>query len=476
MTSSGTLYEKVLDLHTVRRLPSGRRQLFIGLHLLNEVSSPQAFGMLRERGIGVLCPERTFATVDHVIPTTALRRPWPDADAEAMQIELEANVGRDGIRYFAPGSGRQGIVHVVGPELGLTQPGTTICCGDSHTSTLGAFGNISFGIGASHVRDVLAAQSLPLADLKVRRIDVRGRLAPGVFAKDVILAIIRRLGAKGGVGWAYEYGGSVVDALSMEERMTICNMSIEGGALCGYVNPDATTTAYLEGRPYAPRGAAWERAVAYWHSVASSPAARYDDRLELDADALEPMVTWGVTPAQCVGVNEPVPELDALPQSERVLAHDAYDYMGVEPGRPLLGMPVDVAFVGSCSNSRISDFEAVAAVIRGTQRRVPKGTRALIVPGSEAIHQELVTRGLAALFVEAGFEVRRPGCSLCIGMNADALEGRQVGASTSTRNFKGRQGSVLGRTLLMSPAMVAAAALTGQVVDARELLTREAEA
>jgi 3-isopropylmalate/(R)-2-methylmalate dehydratase large subunit len=292
----------------------------------------------------------------------------------------------------------------------------------------------------------------------------------------VILAIIRRLGAKGGVGWAYEYGGAVVDALTMDERMTICNMSIEGGALCGYVNPDATTIAYLDGRPYAPRAAAWEAAVAYWGRVASDRDARYDDRVVLDGGQVAPMVTWGVSPAQCVGVHEPVPEPDALPENERTLALDAYEYMGVEPGRPLVGMPIDVAFVGSCANSRIGDFEAVAAVIRATRRRVPTGVRALIVPGSEAIHQELVARGLAALFVDAGFQVRRPGCSLCIGMNSDALEGRQVCASTSTRNFKGRQGSAFGRTLLMSPAMVAAAALTGQVVDARELMRAGANA
>jgi 3-isopropylmalate/(R)-2-methylmalate dehydratase large subunit len=464
-----TLYEKVFERHTVRELPSGQVQLLVGLHLLHEVTSPQAFDMLRARGLTVLAPERTFATIDHIVPTDGLRRPLRDEMAEEMLSALEQNVAASGIRYFSPARGEQGIVHVIGPELGITQPGMTICCGDSHTSTHGAFGAIAFGIGTSQVRDVLATQTLAISKLKVRRIDVTGRLRPGVSAKDVILHVINRLGVKGGVGCAYEYGGELIDALSMDERMTICNMSIEGGARCGYVNPDRTTYEYLRGRPFAPGPAAWDRAVASWESVRSDPDARYHDRVSFDGSEIEPMVTWGITPGQSVGVNDAIQDPGQFPPDERSLVEDAYEYMGLRPGTRVKGMKVDVAFIGSCTNSRLSDFEEVVRHIRGGGLRVAPHVRALVVPGSQEVAREMIRLGYDKVFAEAGFELREPGCSMCIAMNADKLVGREVCASSSNRNFKGRQGSPEGRTLLMSPLMVAAAAIAGEVADAREV-------
>jgi 3-isopropylmalate/(R)-2-methylmalate dehydratase large subunit len=464
-----TLYEKVFDRHAVRRLPSGQYQLLMGLHLVHEVTSPQAFAMLRERGLRVLYPEQTFATVDHIVPTDTRRRPLLDPQAEEMLQHLERNVREFGIRYFAPGTGEQGIVHVIGPERGLTQPGMTICCGDSHTSTHGAFGAIAFGIGTSQVRDVLATQCLAMEKLKVRRIEVSGRLRPGVYAKDVILWVINRLGVQGGVGYAYEYGGEVFDRFSMEERMTACNMSIEGGARCGYVNPDATTYAYLKGREYAPTAASWDRAVAYWDSMRSDPDARYDDVVRIRGEDVEPVVTWGITPAQSAPVGAALPDPSAFPADERSLVDEAYRYMALKPGAPIRGTKIDVAFIGSCTNGRLSDFEEVARHIRGGGFHVAPHVKALIVPGSQQIRDELVRRGYDRLFRDAGFEFREAGCSMCLAMNPDRLEGTQVCASSSNRNFKGRQGSPTGRTLLMSPVMVAAAAIAGEVTDARTL-------
>jgi 3-isopropylmalate/(R)-2-methylmalate dehydratase large subunit len=468
--SAGTLYDKVWDQHRVAELPGGASQLFIGLHLIHEVTSPQAFAALRDLGLSVRHPERTVATVDHIVPTTSQARPFADPLAEEMLATLEANCAEHGIELHGLGSGRQGIVHVIAPELGLTQPGMTVACGDSHTSTHGAFGAIAFGIGTSQVRDVLASQSLAMGRLKVRCILVNGTLGPGVHAKDLILHVIRRLGVKGGVGHAYEFAGSAIEALSMEERMTLCNMAIEGGARVGYVNPDAVTFAYLQGRPAAPQGEAWERAVAWWRSLASGPDAVFDDEVVFDAAAISPTVTWGITPGQAIGVEETVPRPEELAEEERALAAEAYRYMDLEPGRPIAGVPVDVCFIGSCTNGRLSDLQAAAAVARG--RQVAPGIKAFVVPGSEQVAAAAEAEGLDAVFREAGFEWREPGCSMCLAMNPDRLEGRQISASSSNRNFKGRQGSATGRTLLMSPAMVAAAAVCGQVTDVRALLPR----
>ena len=472
---SRTLFEKVFDAHTVRRLPSGQYQLLMGLHLVHEVTSPQAFSMLRDRGLRVLYPERTFATVDHIIPTHTRARPLADAMAEEMLQHLERNVAEFGLRYFAPAAGEQGIVHVIGPERGLTQPGMTICCGDSHTSTHGAFGAIAFGIGTSQVRDVLATQCLAMDKLRVRRIEVSGRLRPGVYAKDVILWIINRLGVYGGVGYAYEYGGEVFDRFSMEERMTVCNMSIEGGARCGYVNPDRTTYDYLRGRDFAPGPDAWDRAVSYWESVRSDPDARYDDVVRLRGEDIEPVVTWGITPGQSTPVGTALPEAGEFPEADRPLVGEAYRYMHLEPGRPIRGTKIDVAFIGSCTNGRLSDLEEVVRHIRDGGRRVAPHVKALVVPGSQRVRDEAVRRGWDRVFRDAGFEFREAGCSMCLAMNPDKLEGDQLCASSSNRNFKGRQGSPTGRTLLMSPVMVAAAAIAGEVTDARELFGIESE-
>jgi len=456
---ANTLFHKVWDAHTVRRLPSGQTQLFAGLHLIHEVTSPQAFDMLRQHGWRVAFPERTFATVDHIVPTSSQRRPFLDVMAEEMTVALERNCREFGIPFWPPDHENQGIVHVIGPELGLTQPGMVIACGDSHTSTHGAFGAIAFGIGTSQVRDVLASQSLALDPLKVRRIDVNGRLGRGVYAKDVILTIIRRLGVRGGVGYAYEYGGDTIDRMSLEERMTICNMSIEGGARAGYVNPDDTTFAFLKGRRFAPQGAAFDRAVAWWRSLASDANAGYDDRVGLTAGSIEPTVTWGINPGQSVGVGE---RIDGDARDE------AFAFMGFHPGDRVAGTKIDVAFIGSCTNSRLSDLEEAARIVRG--HKVAPHVKALVVPGSRTVSQAAEARGLHEIFRSAGFEWRGAGCSMCLAMNPDRLKGRQICASSSNRNFKGRQGSPTGRTLLMSPAMVAAAAIAGEVVDVRTML------
>ena len=454
-----TLFEKVWNAHAVRTLPSGQTQLFVGLHLVHEVTSPQAFDMLRQHGWRVAFPDRTFATVDHIVPTDSRRRPFLDLMAEEMTTALERNCREFGINLWAPDSPEQGIVHVIGPALGLTQPGMTIACGDSHTSTHGAVGAIAFGIGTSQVRDVLASQCLALEPLKVRRIDVNGRLAAGVYAKDVILTIIRRLGVQGGVGYAYEYGGSAIDRMTIEERMTICNMSIEGGARAGYVNPDETTFAFLRGRRFAPEGDAFDRAVNWWRQLASDADAPYDDRVQLDASSVEPTVTWGINPGQSVSITESIPgNAD----------DEALAFMGFKRGNRVQGTRIDVAFIGSCTNGRLSDLEEAARIVRG--HRVAPHVKALVVPGSNAVAREAESRGLHEVFKAAGFEWRGAGCSMCLGMNTDRLQGTQVCASSSNRNFKGRQGSPTGRTLLMSPAMVAAAAVAGEVADVREML------
>ena len=462
-----SLFDKVWEAHTVRTLPDGRTQLFIGLHLIHEVTTPQAFGMMRDLGLTVAHPERTFATVDHIIPTDTRLRPFRDNLAEQMTVALTESCREFGIKFFDEPSGKQGIVHVVGPEQGLTQPGMTICCGDSHTSTHGAFGAVAFGIGTSQVRDVLATQTLAMAPLKVRRVEVNGKLGAGVYAKDVILHVIRTLGVNGGTGFAYEFAGSTVDAMSMEERMTLCNMSIEGGARVGYVNPDETTFAYLKGRPYAPKDADWDRAVAYWSSLRSDADARYDDVVTFRAEDIAPSLTWGVNPGQVVAIDESLPAAESVPESERAGIVDALKYMQLTPGKPIKGTRVDVTFIGSCTNSRLSDLQEVARHVQG--KRVAPHVKALVVPGSQEVKKQAEALGLDRVFKDAGFEWREPGCSMCLGMNPDKLVGTQLCASSSNRNFKGRMGSPTGRTVLMSPVMVAAAAISGELADARDV-------
>ncbi len=463
-----TLFQKVWDAHSVQELPTGQTQLFIGTHLIHEVTSPQAFSMIRELDLGVRFPERTFATVDHIVPTDSRVRPLSDPMAEAMMNELENNCRQFDIELFDIPSGRQGVVHVIGPEQGLTQPGMTIACGDSHTATHGAFGAIAFGIGTSQVRDVLATQTLAMAPLRVRRVNVTGKLGPGVYAKDVTLTIIRKLGVNGGVGYAYEYGGPAIDAMTMEERMTVCNMAIEGGARCGYVNPDATTFEYLRGRPKAPQGEAFDRAVEVWRSMATDPDAAFDDEVALDGASIEPTVTWGTNPAQNIGVGERIPTLADSRDEDRAAVAEALEYMDLTPGKRIAGTPIDVAFIGSCTNGRISDMREAARVAK--TGKVKAGLRALVVPGSHEVAKMARDEGLDEIFRSAGFQWREPGCSMCLAMNPDKLQGREICASSSNRNFQGRQGSPTGRTLLMSPAMVASAAIHGKVVDVREVL------
>ena len=461
-----TLLHKAWEQHTVRQLPSGQTQLFIGLHLVHEVTSPQAFQMLRERGLKVRMPERTFATVDHIVPTDLTERPFIDDLAEQMMVAIEQNASEFEIPLYNIDDKRQGVVHVIGPELGLTQPGMTIACGDSHTSTHGAFGAVAFGIGTSQVRDVLATQCLAMDQLKVRRIVVNGSLSEGIYAKDVILHIIGQLGVNGGVGYGYEYAGSVIEAMSIEERMTVCNMSIEGGARVGYVNPDQTTYDYIKGRPHAPKD--FDRAVEWWDSMASDVDADYDDVVEINGADIGPTMTWGITPAQSVGIDQALPELGDYTDAERVVVQEAFDYMGFKPGQKLVGTKVDVAFIGSCTNGRLSDLREAAKVARG--RKVAAGVRALVVPGSQEVKAAAEAEGLHEIFEEAGFQWRGAGCSMCLAMNSDKLQGRELCASSSNRNFKGRQGSPTGRTLLMSPTMVAAAAVSGEVADVRGLV------
>ena len=465
---SKSLFDKVWDLHKVATLPSGQDQLFIGLHLVHEVTSPQAFQMLRDRGLSVLYPQRTFATVDHIVPTVNQKRPFFDPLAEEMMQAIEKNTDEFNIAFFGLESEYQGIVHIIGPELGLTQPGMTVACGDSHTSTHGALGAIGFGIGTSQVRDVLATQTLALNRLKVRRIQVDGTLRKGVYAKDIILKIMALLGVKGGLGYAYEYGGSAVRALDMEGRLTICNMSIEGGARVGYVNPDDKTFDYVCGRPYAPHGPAFDRAVQFWKQMASRPDAIYDDVVTVDAARLEPMVTWGINPGQALAISERLPRVSELPSEAREGAERAYQHMKFSEGQPICGQKIDVAFLGSCTNSRISDLREAARIVKG--RRVAEGVKALAVPGSKQVKKQAEDEGLDRVFTDAGFAWHQSGCSMCLAMNPDKLVGRQICASSSNRNFIGRQGAPGGRTLLMSPAMVAAAAVNGQVTDVRTML------
>ena len=466
--SEGTLYDKVWDRHAVTTLPNGQTQLFVGLHLVHEVTSPQAFSMLAERGLDVAYPELTHATVDHIVPTADQSRPFADEEAETMMSVLEQNVAEASIDFDDPTSGRQGIVHVIGPEQGLTQPGMVIACGDSHTGTHGAFGNLAFGIGTSQIRDVLATQTVAMNERQVRRIEVTGELGEHVTAKDVILAIIAELGTEGGVGYVYEYGGEVVEDLDMEGRMSICNMSVEGGARAGYVNPDETTYEWLrETDAFRDDPEAFERLKPYWESIRSDPDAEYDDVVEIDGSAIEPRVTWGTTPGQGIGISETIPDLSTFDEDDRETARRALEHMRVEPGDTMAGYPIDVAFLGSCTNARLADLRSAAEIVDG--REVHPDVRAMVVPGSQQVKAAAEAEGLDEVFTEAGFDWRGAGCSMCLGMNEDQLRGDEACASSSNRNFIGRQGSKEGRTVLMSPKMVAAAAIRGEVTDVREL-------
>jgi 3-isopropylmalate/(R)-2-methylmalate dehydratase large subunit len=473
MTQPKTLFEKVWDAHLVRpETDETPAMLYIDLHLIHEVTSPQAFTELRQRGLKVRRPDRTLATMDHSTPTTPRNEfgiiPIIDSQAAAQLRQLEQNCADFGIPLFALGTENQGIVHVIGPEQGLTQPGMTIVCGDSHTSTHGAFGALAFGIGTSEVGHVLATQCLLQRKPQTCVIDVRGQLQRGVTAKDIILAIIAQNGVGGGTGYVFEYAGEAIRALSMEERMTICNMSIEGGARAGMVAPDETTFQYVAGRPYAPKGAAFDDALAYWRSLPTDEGAGYDKVITLDASTLAPMITYGTNPGMGMPITEAIPDPASLADpTARQSLDKALAYMGLQPGKPLLGQPVDVVFLGSCTNSRISDLRQAAALLKG--RKVAEGVRMMVVPGSQQVKKQAEAEGLDRIFKEAGAEWREAGCSACLGMNDDKVPSGKYALSTSNRNFEGRQGPG-ARTFLASPITAAATAVTGVVTDVRTML------
>ncbi len=467
MTAPRTLVEKFWDDHVVAQDEGAPALLAIDLHLVHEVTSPQAFTGIRQRGIKVRRPDKTVATADHSTPTTPRGLPILDQMGAAQIKQLETNCADYGIPIHAYGSDTQGIVHVIGPELGLTQPGMTIVCGDSHTATHGAFGALAFGIGTSEVEMVLATQTLLQRRPKTFEVRVDGRLGPGVSAKDIILALIAKIGTGGGTGHVFEYTGEAIRALNVEQRMTICNMSIEGGARAGLVAPDETTYEYIRGRRHAPQGKAWDAAVERWRRLPSDPGAVYDKSVTLDASALEPMVTYGTNPGMGIPVTGHVPTLDEMPDdgARRGLAH-SLEYMNLTPGQAIAGQPVDVVFIGSCTNSRISDLRLAASVLKG--RRVHAGTRVMIVPGSQQVKAQAEREGLDEIFKAAGAEWREAGCSMCLAMNGDQLSPGQYAVSTSNRNFEGRQGKG-GRTLLASPLTAAASAINGAVTDPRTI-------
>jgi len=473
MTQPKTLFEKIWDAHIVRpETADTPAVLYIDMHLVHEVTSPQAFTELRERGLKVRRPERTLATMDHSTPTTPRGLdgliPIVDTQAAAQLDRLTQNCQDFGIPLYRLGTENQGIVHVIGPEQGLTQPGMTIVCGDSHTSTHGAFGALAFGIGTSEVAHVLATQCLLQSKPHTYAVRVNGQLQPGVSAKDIILAIIAKIGIGGGTGHVFEYMGDAIRALSMEERMTICNMSIEGGARAGMVAPDDTTFEYIAGRPFAPKGAEWEAAVARWRNLPSDEGATYDKEVVLDANELTPMITYGTNPGMGMPINATIPDPAGMRDpSARMALDKALTYMDLRPGTPLLGHPVDVVFVGSCTNSRISDLRLAAGLMRG--RKVAPGVRMLVVPGSQQVKRQAEVEGLDQIFKEAGAEWREAGCSMCIAMNGDELRPGQYAVSTSNRNFEGRQGKG-GRTFLASPLTAVATAVNGCVTDVREML------
>jgi len=466
--SKNTLYDKVFEKHTIGILPNGQTQLFIDTHLIHEVTSPQGFATLREKNIEVLFKDRTFATVDHIIPTQKFTsESIKDTKAKTMYDTLCKNVKDFDITFFNRGSNKQGIVHVVAPERGITKPGITMVCGDSHTSTHGAFGNISFGIGSTEVGFVLATQTLPVKKLKVKKIVFDGKLQKGVGAKDLVMHMISKLGVEGGVGYAYEYSGQAIEDMSMESRMSVCNMSIEAGARVGYINPDKTTFEYLKNKEYSPKGDDWQKAINYWKQISSDEDATYDEIVNIDISSLEPVVTYGVTPSQAIALDK------KLPSSDTEELKDAYKYMDLENKDTLLGLKIDVAFLGSCTNSRIQDLREGAKMIQIMDKKVPDGVSLLVVPGSEEVKQIAQKEGLDKIFIDAGAQWREPGCSMCLGMNPDRLVGSQRCISSSNRNFKGRQGSPNGKTHLASPYTVVASALSGEIVNPRDILQNE---
>jgi len=463
-----TIIEKLWDSHAVHEHAGAPALLYIDLHLVHEVTSPQAFQDLRERGLKVRRPSLTIATVDHSIPTTDRSLPIADAIAARQIAQLEANCAEFGIMCLGMRSPLQGVVHVIGPELGLTQPGMTVVCGDSHTATHGAFGALAFGIGTSEVEHVLATQCLLQRRSQTFQVRVDGSLRPGVSAKDIILALIARIGVGGATGCVIEYCGAAIRALGMEERMTVCNMSIEGGARAGLIAPDDTTFEYLQSRPYAPQGEEWDAAVARWKRLPTDEGAAYDRTVTLDASALEPMITYGTNPGMGVPIGGAVPEpAEVADPMARESVAKALKYMGLEGGKPLLGRRIDVVFIGSCTNGRIADLRAAASVLKG--RKVDPRVRALVVPGSQEVKRQAIAEGLPEIFRAAGCEWREPGCSMCIAMNGDQLAPGQYSVSTSNRNFEGRQGAG-GRTFLASPLTAAACAVTGVVTDVRTML------
>jgi 3-isopropylmalate/(R)-2-methylmalate dehydratase large subunit len=464
---SRTLFEKVWNAHVVSEEPGRPSVLYIDLHLVHEVTSPQAFAGLRTRGMRVRRPDLTVATMDHSTPTLPKALQVVDAQAQAQLGQLVKNCAEFGIRLYSLESEQQGIVHVIGPELGFTRPGMTIVCGDSHTSTHGAFGALAFGIGTSEVEHVLASQCLLQNPAKTFEVRVDGKLGAGVTAKDIILALIAEIGTGGGTGYVLEFTGSAIRSLDMEARMTICNMSIEAGARAGMIAPDDTTFEYVNGREFAPKGADWDKAVAYWRTLPSDEGARYDRTITLDAAALEPMITYGTNPGMAIPISKALPAAaDFADSAQRAAFEKALRYMALEPGRPLLGHPVNVVFVGSCTNSRITDLRLAASILRG--RRVAQGVRTLVVPGSKEVKRQAEAEGLDKVFRDAGAEWREAGCSMCIAMNGDQIDPGQYAVSTSNRNFEGRQGKG-GRTFLASPLTAAAAAVTGRITDVRTL-------
>ncbi|MCX6591214.1 MAG: 3-isopropylmalate dehydratase large subunit [Acidobacteria bacterium] len=463
-----TIIEKLWDSHVVSEKEGAPALLYIDLHLVHEVTSPQAFAGLRTRGLKVRRPDLTFATTDHSTPTTPKNLPIIDPIAAAQVKQLETNAAEFGIPLYGFHSDKQGIVHVIGPENGLTQPGMTVVCGDSHTATHGAFGALAFGIGTSEVEMVLATQCLPQRKSKTFEVRVDGTLRPGVAAKDIILALCAKVGIGGGTGSVFEYRGSAISALSMEERMTVCNMSIEAGARAGLVAPDDATFEYLAGRKYSPQGAAWDAAVARWKTLPTDEGATYDQSVTIDASTLEPMITFGTNPGMGMAISGAVPDpANVADPIERESLRKALEYMALTPGKPLAGQPIDVVFVGSCTNSRISDLRAAASVLKG--RKVNSQVRMMVVPGSQPIKRQAEAEGLDRIFRDAGAEWREAGCSMCIAMNGDQLTPGQYSVSTSNRNFEGRQGKG-GRTFLASPQTAAASAIMGRVTDVRTLL------
>ena len=468
MSSAKTMFAKIWEEHVVAKAPGSPAILYIDLHLVHEVTSPQAFTGLRQKGLAVRRPERTFATLDHSTPTVDLHLPLVDAQADRQVRQLQVNCQEFGIKLYGIDHPQRGIVHVLGPELGLTQPGMTLVCGDSHTSTHGALGVLAFGIGTSEVEHVLATQCLLQHRPKTFQVNFEGRLPVGVTAKDLILFLISTIGVSGGTGYVIEYGGPVVRSLSMEERMTLCNMTIEAGARAGMVAPDEQTFQYLAGREFAPQGTEWEQALERWKVLPSDLEAAFDRSLSLDVSQLEPMITYGTNPGMGISISQLVPDPAQEPDSARSAAQSkALRYMELEPGKPLLGHAVDVVFLGSCTNSRLSDLRQAAGLLRG--RKVAPNVRMLVVPGSESIRRQAEAEGLDRVFKDAGAEWRIAGCSMCIAMNGDQLEPGEYAVSTSNRNFEGRQGKS-GRTFLASPLTAVASAIQGCIADPRPLL------